>query len=607
MWAASESQQSPGREDLLFLQNGSSHSAPQSKGSSRPRSVFNLLKIALDLPASIILASLTINILGLALPLVVLQVFDRVLRHQATNTLALLILGLICVILAEVTLRFARNKLIADTALRKLFSLHMDGTTRFLNAPRTSTAKLSAESASDAMAAMDEMSQFLSGNGRVVLLDLPFVVVFLLLIWAIAGAIVVLPVVLIAGFTAWTIWSSAHYKRLLNDQSRAERERFDFYAECLKGIATVKALAVEPQMQRRFERILQSNAMANYRLVLRSNRMIAAGQLFASLTVLSIVTVGGLMAIEGNITIGAVAACLLIGNRITQPVLRIVSMWGQMEAARLAQERYSVLTELPVTPPQQPGRDAPAALSLVNVSMRDAKPTGDPSGIFLNILPAEVVGFVTPDITERAQLISVLRGQAKPNIGTVLIDGEDVTTPGGETLLQSIFFVGSRPDIFHGTILDNISMFRRIPHATALETARQLGVEPIIQALPQGYDTRLGDIGAAALPLDILQAICVIRATAMKPRLLLLDIRRIPPDDVSTRACSRAIAMLRGMTTVIVIGRHASEIKDADRTFTLQNWTLLKGRTRETAKARTARPFRGPPRPLKIKSPEEVE
>jgi len=137
-----------------------------------------------------------------------------------------------------------------------------------------------------------------------------------------------------------------------------------------------------------------------------------------------------------------------------------------------------------------------------------------------------------------------------------------------------VFLLGSQPDIFHGSILDNISMFRRVSHAAALDTARVLGVESVIQALPQGYDTRLGDIGAAALPVDILQAICVARATAVRPRLLLVDIRRIPPDDVGTRACARAIEELRGVTTILLIGKHMSEVRDAGRIFSLQGWTL---------------------------------
>jgi len=533
-----------------------------------------LLSAALNLPPLVILSSFTINLLGLALPLVVLQIFDRVLRFQASNTLLLLIGGLACVVIAETVLRFARNRLIADRALQESFQLQMKGALRYLHAPPANTAKLPSNEAVDGMSAMDDMSQFLSGSGRLALLDMPFVGLFLLLIWLIAGPVVLVPIVIIVGFTVWTIWSSANFKHLLKAQTKQERERFDFYSECLKGIATVKSLAIEPQMQRRLEGILQSGAQTNYHMVLHANRMAAAGQFFASLTIISLVTVGGVMAIEDLISIGAVAACLLIGNRVTQPVLRTVGVWGQLEAARAAQDRYAPLLALPEDRTEPPDHQGPASLELAGFAMAPGSREAAPAGVDLVIPAGNVAGVVIPDFAQRADFVRVLRGQAFADHGKVLIDGADIATSDGAGLLHGVFFVGSQPDVFHGTILDNMSMFRRVSHTAALETARRLGLDPGIQALPQGYDTRLGDIGAAALPLDILQAICVARAVLMRPRFLMIDIRRIPPDDVSTRACTRAIEELRGLTTILTIGKQMSEVRDAERVFSMHDWCL---------------------------------
>jgi ATP-binding cassette subfamily C protein LapB len=200
---------------------------------------------------------------------------------------------------------------------------------------------------------------------------------------------------------------------------------------------------------------------------------------------------------------------------------------------------------------------------------------GSHQGLSVRIQSKDVIGFVIPNFTQRTAFLEILRGQSLPYHGKAMIDGVDFSTPEGEALLGSIYYIGDQPDIFHGTILDNISMFRRVGHAVAMEAAQSLGVEPIIQALPQGYETRLGDIGASALPHDILQAISVIRAAAIKPRVLLLDIRRIPPDDVGTRACRRAIASLRGESTIVIVGRHKTEVEDADQIFGIQDWKLV--------------------------------
>lgn len=571
MWRYSAS---PRQADLSAYPMLTAAAAGSRASAVRGRTLRELLVEAVRLPPSVVIASLMTNVLGLALPLVVLQVFDRVIRYHALNTLALLIGGFLCVIVAESILRFARNWLVGEIALQEGFRLHMQGITRLLNAPRAETIRIPPDRALDGLTAIDEMAQFLSSHGRLALLDFPFIILFLGLIWTIAGAIVIIPLALIAAFAVWTVWSSANFKRLLDEQGQRERERFEFYSESLRGIATVKALAIQPQIQQRFDRLLAEASPASFILVLRTNQMITAGQLFASLTIISIVTFGGLMAIEGLLTVGSVAACLLIANRVTQPVLRIIGIWGQLESARLASERYAPIMALRQQRPVPEMEHGPAGLELIDLAMEVPGAVQEPEGIHLSIKPAEVIGIVVPDIAQRGQFLHMLQGDLVPDRGAVLVDGVDVAGPDGAERPRSMFFAGSRPDIFHGTILDNISMFRRISHASALEMAHRLGVEPVIHALPQGYDTRLGDISAAALPIDILQAICVVRATALRPRVLLLDIRRIPPDDVSTRACTSAIKELRGTTTVIIVGRQLVEVKDADRVFTLEDWRL---------------------------------
>jgi ATP-binding cassette, subfamily C, bacterial LapB len=535
-------------------------------------SLAQLLLKSLHLPPSIILSSFAINLLGLALPLVVLQVFDRVLQHSSLNTLFLLIAGLFCLVAAETTLRFARNRLVGRAALRECFDLQMRGAVRFLDSPRSAAANMTADRAFDAMTAMDETNRFLSGEGRLALLDFPFILLFLGFIWAIGGMVAVMPLCLIVLFSAWTVWSSTSFKRALKAQVEFDFDRYAFYAECLKGIATVKALAIEPRMQRRLEHLLQSSAPVNYDLVLRANRIIASGQLFASLTMLSVVTVGGLLAIQGAITVGAVAACSLIGNRVTQPVLRIIGLWGQLEAAQLARERFAPLMALPRAA-RLPRPEGAAAIQITR--LRLGGHTEDMGrAIDLKIEPGEVIGILNSDFAQRSELLEILRGQRAPRGGSVLIDHADVTTPEGRAALNDSFSLGWEPVIFRGSILDNISMFRRVSQTSAIAGARRLGLDSVLQVLPEGYDTVLGDVGAAALPLDILQAICIARAVAIRPRLLLLDLRRVPPDDVSTRACAGAIKELRGDVTIILFGESMPEVYDADRVFLLDDWRL---------------------------------
>jgi len=561
--------------------NSISTEPPRRGGHTLARLLFD----AMRLPPSIILSSLVINLLGLALPLVILQVFDRVLRNQSLNTLTLLVAGLLCVILAEMILRLARNALLERTALREGFHLHMNALRRFLNAPRTATAQQPPEKIFDSLSAVDDVNGFFSGSGRLALLDFPFIGLFLGVIWLIGGWLAALPAGLIVLFVIWAIWSNRGFKRALEAHMQREHERFRFYAECLSGIATIKSLAIEPQMERRIERFLRDGAPANYGMALQANRMIAAGQLFASAVMISIVTAGGYLAIQEQLTLGAVAACTLIANRVTQPVLRIVGIWGQMEAARLGRDRASTVTSLPRLPESEPA-SGPVRLELREVAMTQPGSPVSSTGISLVFPAGSVTGVTCRHFAERAQFQDILRGQYTPDQGVVLIDDFDMASDEGAALAEQSYFLGGEPAILRGSILENIAMFRSgVAQIKAVSTARQLGVDPIIKSMPDGYETQLGDQNAAGLPRELLRGIDVVRAVAARPRLLIVRCLHGLDNDIGVTAARRGIEALRGSSTIVMLADHPEELSQADRIYALHNWRMRELTTAETFSA----------------------
>jgi len=549
-------------------------SSSKSPRHSRPHTLARLLLDALRLPPSIIMSSLAINVLGLALPLVILQVFDRVLRNQSLNTLTLLIGGLLCVIVAEMVLRLARNALLEKVALREGFRRQMGALQHFLSAPRTATAQQTPEKVFDSLSAVDDVNGFFGGSGRLALLDFPFIGLFVGVIWLIGGWLAAIPAALIVIFVVWAIWSNRGFKRALEAHMQREHERFRFYAECLSGIATIKSLAIEPQMERRVERLLRAGAPANYGLVLQANRMIAAGQLFASATMISIVTVGGYLAIQEQLTLGAVAACTLIANRVTQPVLRIIGIWGQMEAARLGRDRAYTITGLPRIPEME-SANGPARLELREVAMSEPGSPVSSTGVNLVLPAGSVSGFACRQFAEQAQFQEILRGEYAPDQGVVLIDDIDMASDEGAALVEQSYLLGSEPSIVRGTILENIAMFRSgVAQIKAVSTARQLGIDPIIQSLPDGYETHLGDQSAASLPRELLRGIDVVRAVAMRPRLLIVKCLRGLDNDIGLVATRRGIEALRGTSTIVMLADHPAELAQADHMYALHRWRI---------------------------------
>jgi ATP-binding cassette subfamily C protein LapB len=535
------------------------------------RSFWALIRDALAFQPSAIIATLFINLFGLALPLAVLQIFDRVLHNQSFNTLTLLLALLVLVVLAETALRFARDTLVSRMALVKGFDLNLQALGRLLAAPRSRLASLSPRQTLDALSAPDDLAAFFGGNARLALLDFPFVVLFLGMIWLIAGPVAALPALLIVIFAGWTIWASGKLKKTMEEQIRGEHERFGFYKEALAGIATVKSLSIEPQMQRRLERILRNTALNNYALVLQSNRMLTMAQLYSSLTMISVASLGGLLAIRGDIGLGAVAACTLIANRVSAPVLRMISVWGQFEAAQLARERAAPLIALPVAAPAT-RPEGPAEIRLEEVAMG---PRGQgEAGLAFQVARGESLGLAIPKTHERLQLIAMLRGLLPPDHGRIFYDDVDLYASGGAA--EGVFAIEGEPVIFNGTILDNVSMFRSgVEQINAVTTLRRLGLEQAIKQLPEGYDTKLGDQAVNTLPLDFLRGIVLARAVAARPRVLLVCLPPLGPADVVREQFRRACEALRGISTIIRIVEHPADVENTGRTLVVRNWTAM--------------------------------
>ncbi len=558
------------RQEDLVKPQGTEPLARQQRTKTN-RSFWVLIRDALAFQPSVIIATLFINLFGLALPLAILQIFDRVLHNQSFNTLTLLLALLVLVILAETALRFARDMLVSRMALVKGFDLNLQALGRLLAAPRSRLAALSPRQTLDALSAPDDVAAFLGGNARLALLDFPFVLLFLGMIWLIAGPVAALPAILIVVFAAWTIWASGRLKKTLEEQMSGEHERFGFYREALAGIATVKSLAIEPQMQRRLERILRSTALNNYALVLQSNRMLTMAQLYSSLTMISVASLGGLLAIRGDIGLGAVAACTLIANRVSAPVLRMISVWGQFEAAQLARERAAPLIALPAAAPAT-RPEGPAEIRLEEVAMG---PRGQgEAGLTFEVPRGESLGLAVPKTHELLQLIAMLRGLQPPDHGRIFYDDLDLYAGGGAA--EGVFAIEGEPVIFNGTILDNVSMFRSgVEQINAVTTLRRLGLEQAIKQLPEGYDTKLGDQAVNTLPLDFLRGIVMARAVAARPRVLLVCLPPLGLDDVLREQFRRACEALRGISTIIRIVEHPADVETTGRILIVRNWTAM--------------------------------
>lgn len=516
-------------------------------------------------------SSFVINLLALALPLVILQVYDRILPNQSRETLAYLILGLTGVILVDTIMKIARSYLVGWAATRDDYQRRCDAVKRVLYAPKSRLADAAPSSILDRLNALDTIRDFYGGSTRLLLLDLPFILVFLALIGLVGGYLFAVPLVLFAVLGVATIISGnalrdVHEKRMEHDD-----RRHDFAIEILQGISTIKSMAMEPQIQRRFERLQRNSADTNYQTIVLGNMSQTFGNTFANISMIFMVSIGALLVIDGRLTVGALACCTLLSGRTIQPLLRAIGLWSQLQSITLAREHVAELFELPVPDDQElaPVSTGPGDISIRNLSFgRPGQPELLLENVNLEIPAGTTIGIRGNDGDGKSTLMNLISGDAKPLSGDVLIDGVSTSGPAHRALGEYIAYVAQKSYIVQGTILENITMFRTGEAVDKARIAAQLiGLEENIHRLPEGYDTPLGASITNELPGGMIQSVAIARALARSPKILLFDEANSSLDAQSDQKLREGLEQLKGHMTIILVSNRPSLLKLADRVY----------------------------------------
>lgn len=526
-----------------------------------------------------ITASLIINLLALALPAVILQVYDRVLPNQSQSTLLLLGIGLVGVLIIDAALRYGRSYLATWEAARYEHRLNCTAVDRFLAAKLSEVERDAPGVHLDRFNAIATLRGFYAGQGRMVLLDLPFIVLFLGLIWLIGGPLVAAPVLLFAGLAVVGARIGIFLRRALADRAGIDDRRQSFIIEVLNGIHTIKGMAMEGLMQRRYERLQQASAASTYRATLISNLAQSMSAVFAGMTIALVAGGGAILVIRGSLTVGEISACTLLASRALQPLLRALGLWAQFQGHAIAKDRVHHLLAMG---PENAADAAPVADLTDSIEFRDvsfAYGADAPkifAGLDLTIKQGDFIAITGPTGSGKTTLLSMLGGLLVPSAGVLSYDGQDIATLDRSALRRHLVYVPQQPTLFQGTILDNLSLFQGTGGVgSAMNAARRLGVDQAISRLPDGYNTRIGDGAQEELPTGIKQSIATARALALNPRVLLFDEANCSLDAAAEETLKVALASLRGKITVVLTSHRPSLLAEADRTYTIERGNLV--------------------------------
>ncbi|WP_170788402.1 ABC transporter transmembrane domain-containing protein [Ruegeria lacuscaerulensis] len=500
-------------------------------------------------------ASLSLNVLSLLMPISILLIFDRIIPFQSMETLHVLTGVLLFSAGFELVLRHCRSILLstaAEDAARANYSLFMR---QVLTANTLTFAKEPPSSYAERYAAIAQLRDHYAGQGQTLSIDLPFTLMFAILIGLIGGWLVLVPL----GAFGIVLIFAAVMKRaqwnLFRQRKTLDTRRYAFLSELLSNMKTIKANRMEPQMSRRFEMLEDQTVDISGRMIRFAGFAQSFGTVFAQVSVAAMGLLGAYLAIRNQIGIAEMAACMLLNGRIVQPLTKLMAMWVQAENITVAWSRLKEMNELET--------------HLVATS-GDGKLSGvvTASDVSVRRLHGNGASFSTVSFTASADrgvlieaeeswmvdaLFDALTGQCDLDQGSILFDKVDAKKRVAFRGENALVALESEPVILSGTLLENLSAFgdhERIENAKTVAAA--LGLERRIFRLPLGYNTPM-TIGSAFErdPVNR-QLIALVRALALQPHILLMNEPTAVLDTAERQALADYLAKLEVRPTLIV-------------------------------------------------------
>src|SRR5450631_2773639 len=535
----------------------------------------------------VLVASFFLQLFALVSPLFFQVVIDKVLVHRSLSTLDVLVLGLVAISVFETVLGILRTYLFSHTTNRIDVEL---GARLFHHLLALPMAYFQARRVGDSVARVRELENirnFLTSSALTLVIDLFFTFVFLgvmffyspLLTWIVLGSFPFY-IAISAGVTPL-------FRRRLDEKFRRGAENQAFLVESVTGIETLKALAVEPQMQRRWEEQLAGYVGASFKVLSLGNSASQLVQLVSKIVMASLLYCGAKLVIDGGLSVGELVAFNILAGRVSAPVLRLAQVWQDFHQARLSIARLGDILNTTAEPTYSAGRARlPAIRGDIKFDHVSFRYRIDGQEVLQDVsfeVPAgQVVGIVGPSGSGKSTFAKLVQRLYVPERGRVLVDGMDLAVADPAWLRRLIGVVLQENVLFNRSVRDNIALADpAMPMERVIAAARLAGAHEFILELAEGYDTIVGERGST-LSGGQRQRIAIARALVTNPRILIFDEATSALDYESERIIQHNMKDIAKGRTVLVIAHRLSTVRAADRIVTLDRGRLVEDGSHDT-------------------------
>lgn len=522
--------------------------------------------------------SFILQLFALITPLFFQVVMDKVLVHRGFTTLDVIAVGLLVISLFDIILSTLRNYVFSHTTNRIDVEL---GARLFRHLLTLPLSYFETRRVGDTVARMRELENirnFLTGQALTSVLDLLFSFVFLAVMFYYSGWLTLIVIVSLPCYALWSASLTPVLRRRLDEKFARGADNQSFLVESVSGIGTIKAMAVEPQMTRRWDQQLAAYVAAGFRVTRLANIGQHGVQLIQKLVTVATLWLGARLVIAGDLSVGQLVAFNMLAGQVAAPVIRLAQLWQDFQQVGISVERLGDIlntrTELPASRaalPQIQGR-----ISFEDVVFR-YRPDGPEilKQLSLDIRPGETVGIVGRSGSGKSTLTKLVQRLYVPESGRVLVDGNDLALAEPAWLRRQIGVVLQENLLFNRSIRDNIALSDPgMPLESVIQAAKLAGAHDFIMELAEGYDTMVGEHGAS-LSGGQRQRIAIARALVTNPRILILDEATSALDYESERAVMQNMRTICQNRTVIIIAHRLSTVRGAHRIIAMDKGRIV--------------------------------
>ena len=530
-------------------------------------------------------AALLINVFALVMPIFSMNVYDRVVPNNATETLWMLALGVLLVVGMDFMMRLLRGHFIDLASARidvKLSALIME---RVLGM-RLEAKPASVGSFASNLRSFESVRDFIASATVTALIDFPFALIFLLVILWISWPLVLIPIVgLIVGVIyAYVVQHKMH--ELSETTYRAAALRNAALVESLTALETIKTQGAEGVVQNKWERTSAFLSRTNAQMRLLSASATNGAATIAQVVSVALIVAGVYLIHERLLTMGGLIAVNMLGGRAIAPLGQAVGMLMQFQNARMSLETLEKLMAQPVERPDAAAfihrPEIVGEIEFRNVSFAYPE-QGEPAlqNVSLRIAPGEHVVILGRTGSGKTTLQKLMLGLYQPTEGVVRIDGIDLRQLDPADLRRNVGFVGQDATLFYGTLRENISIGAPYADDSAIVHAAEIaGLTQFVNRHPKGFDMIIGERGES-LSGGQRQEVAIARAVLMDPPILFFDEPTSAMDFTTEAAFKERLRRFAAHKTVVIVTHRSSLIDLATRIIVVDDGRIVADGPRE--------------------------